>query len=67
MNTNMLHNVINILIIVISAMGAMDWTEFVDPETAAGIVGALSALKLVMNMLRDGFTGLVKVQPPVEK
>jgi hypothetical protein len=30
------------------------------------IVGALASAKTVMNVVRDGFAGLVKEQPPVQ-
>lgn len=66
LNSNTTHNVINVLIALIAALTAMDWTLFVGPETAATVIAALAALKTVINIVRDGFTGLVKEQPPVE-
>jgi hypothetical protein len=66
-NTNTLHNVLNIAIAVIGAMGAFDWTVLFSQTTALAIVGALATAKGVINMLRDGFAGMVKPQPPVEQ
>jgi len=66
MNTNLIHNIINIVIAVVAAFAVFDWSVFFDAETAAGIVGGLSALKIVMNLVRDGLTGLWKTQPPVQ-
>lgn len=65
MNTNLMHNIINITISLVAALTLFDWTAFFDPQTAMMIVGALSMIKLVINVIRDGVTGLVKEQPPV--
>ena len=65
MNSNLAHNLLNVLILIVSAMAMMDWTAFFEPGTAAAIVAGMTALKLVMNMIRDGVTGMVKEQPPV--
>lgn len=66
MNTNMIHNVLNIAIAFIAAMAAFDWTVLFSQQTAVVIVGGLATAKTVMNILRDGLTGLVKPQPPVQ-
>lgn len=66
MNTNALHNAINVLIVFISALAALDWTQFVTPEQATMVVGGLSLAKLLINVFRDGLSGLVKEQPPVQ-
>lgn len=65
-NTNTLHNVINVLILAIAAMATFDWTLFFDAKTAAMVVGGLSLSKLVINAIRDGVSGMVKIQPPVK-
>jgi hypothetical protein len=67
MNTNLFHNIANILIALIGAMAAMDWTVIVSQQTATGIVSGLAALKIVINVVRDGVTGLAAPQPPVIK
>lgn len=65
-NINALHNLLNILIIVVPALATYDWSAFFDAETALKIVGGLGLLKIVINALRDGVPGLVKQQPPVQ-
>jgi hypothetical protein len=66
MNTNLIHNVLNIAITVTAGLAAFDWSAILAPTTAAKIVGALAFAKLVINALRDGFAGMVKEQPPVK-
>lgn len=65
-NTNLIHNVLNVAIAVIGAMLAFQWDVLFSTETAAWIIGALGTLKLVINTIRDGISGLVKNQPPVQ-
>lgn len=66
MNTNAIHNILNILLAVIGALMAFDWSVIpLPPETLAMIMGGLGAVKLFMNTLRDGLAGLFKRQPPV--
>lgn len=64
-NTNALHNYLNIALVVVTGMAAFQWDAILSPAMAATIAGALATVKLVMNALRDGLSGLVKVQPPV--
>lgn len=66
MNTNLIHNVLNISIAVIAALAGFDWNVLsLDPALAAKIVAGLGTAKMVINVLRDGFSGLFKQQPPV--
>lgn len=79
MNLNMIHNIINVLIAALGALliasgcvaaatGALDCTgSWIPPEISVVAITALSVLKVVMNIFRDGLTGLWKVQPPVVK
>ncbi|MCC7047213.1 MAG: hypothetical protein IT562_10910 [Alphaproteobacteria bacterium] len=68
MNTNLLHNILNVAIVIVGAMGAFDWTGVgLNPELAVKIVAGLGTLKLVMNALRDGLSGMTKPQPPVQQ
>lgn len=67
MNTNFLHNIINVLIVAIPALHEYDWTAFFDAETSIKIVGALGMVKICINAWRDGITGMTKPQPPVEQ
>lgn len=82
MNTNAIHNILNVLIAgmgIITTMlvgaGCTQLADKLDCTLASvpawllpwviGIAGALSAVKVVMNLVRDGFSGLFKQQPPV--
>lgn len=80
MNTNFFHNILNVAIAILAgvtafllatgctqnAAGALDCSaSFIDPVWTTGITAALGLLKTVINVLRDGFSGLFKQQPPV--
>ncbi|WFU07630.1 hypothetical protein QA646_09830 [Rhizobium sp. CB3090] len=82
LNTNALHNVLNILIILSALLVAIllatgctqlgDGTlecsrSFIGPSYTAYVVAALGVLKIVINITRDGLSGLVKPQPPIVK
>jgi hypothetical protein len=67
LNTNTLHNVINVAVVVIPALEQFDWTPFMSDSTALKVVGVLGLLKIAVNVVRDGPTGLVAPQPPVQK
>jgi len=66
-NTNTLHNAINIAIPGILALCAFDWSPYFEPNVAKYVVGALAVTKLLINVYRDGVSGMVKVQPPVSR
>jgi hypothetical protein len=65
-NTNLWHNISNVLIALIAAMMAFDWSVLFTAETGAMIISALATIKLVVNAVRDGLAGMVKPQPPVQ-
>lgn len=77
LNLNFLHNVINLLIIVLGAAligsgcvavasGGFDCSQsWINPTITTWAITILAALKVVLNVLRDGLFGLWKVQPPV--
>jgi hypothetical protein len=67
MNTNFLHNLLNIMIVLVPALATFDWTHFFSPEISLKIVGTLGLLKLAINAYRDGVTGMAAPQPPVKK
>lgn len=72
MNANAIHNVLNLVGLIIGALLTYDWTLLgLSPESAAFVAGWVlfgdKVIKLAMNIVRDGFGGLFKVQPPVEK
>lgn len=66
MNSNIIHNALNVLIILIAGLESLDLTPFFDPEIALKVTGVLAILKLLINAFRDGVTGMVKEQPPVK-
>jgi hypothetical protein len=65
-NSNLAHNIINVLIILVPALEAFDWSPFFSDAVALQIVGFLGLAKILINVIRDGFTGLAKEQPPVQ-
>ncbi|RUU27530.1 MAG: hypothetical protein E5Y88_27055 [Mesorhizobium sp.] len=66
-NTNAAHNLINVLILLLTSLVGFDWTMFgIDAALALKIAGVLTLLKILMNVVRDGVAGLVKKQPAVE-
>lgn len=68
MNTNAIHNVLNVAMIVVAGLAGFDYVGLgLDPVLAGKIVATLGAVKMVINVLRDGVTGLTKPQPPVQK
>lgn len=71
MNTNMVHNAINVIGLLFGLWATADLSTLgITNETAAVLTGWFllisNSIKLVMNALRDGLTGLVKTQPPVQ-
>jgi hypothetical protein len=81
MNTNLIHNILNILIALVSALtaflvatgctslptGALDCSQsWIGPEWTALAATVLALVKSVINIARDGLTGLAKRQPPVQ-
>ena len=82
MNANLFHNILNAAIALLSgltavlmatgcetlASGALECSQsWLPPEYAAIAVTVLAVAKIAVNILRDGFAGLAKVQPPVVK
>lgn len=72
MNANMVHNILNFIGLIIAALLTYDWTQLgLTAESAvlvaAWVMMADKVIKLAMNLFRDGFTGLFKVQPPVKE
>lgn len=67
MNTNLIHNILNIAMIIVAGLAGFDFVGLgIDPALAAKIVTGLGTLKMIINVVRDGLTGLVKEQPPVQ-
>lgn len=81
MNTNLIHNVLNVLIAAAAAGtalliatgcvelpgGALDCSaSWVSPTVTAWGAAGMGVLKSIINIARDGFGGLAKHQPPVQ-
>lgn len=66
MNTNVLHNALNVAMALVAALSLPEVSGLFPPDVAVKIVGAMATLKLVINTLRDGLAGLLKAQPPVQ-
>lgn len=70
-NTNLLHNILNIVGLIVGAMITFDWGDLGLSPTqaatiAAGVLFADKVIKLGINITRDGLSGLIKNQPPVK-
>lgn len=82
MNTNLIHNIINIVMIVVAGLTAVltamgcttlpggelecSNVQFLTPTIATTIITVLGIVKMLINVVRDGIKGLVKDQPPVQ-
>lgn len=72
MNTNAIHNILNLIGLIIGALITFDWTALgFSAEQAALFAGwvliADKVIKLLINVARDGLSGLFKAQPPVQR
>lgn len=71
-NSNAVHNLLNLIGLIVGTLVVFDWASLgMSPELAASIAGGLlvadKVVKFGINITRDGFTGLWKPQPPVER
>lgn len=82
MNTNLFHNIANIVMIALAAAtaallatgctsltdGTLDCSgSFIDARWTSIAIMVIGVLKVVVNIGRDGLSGLAKPQPPVQK
>jgi len=82
MNTNLLHNILNVLIALLGGVtafliatgcttlptGQLECSaSWISPSVTSIAVMVLGVAKSVINVARDGLAGLVKPQPPVAK
>ncbi len=82
MNSNLFHNIANVAMVLLaaataallatgctqSAAGVLDCSgSFIDAKYTAIAIMLLGGLKIVVNVVRDGLSGLSKPQPPVSK
>ena len=66
MNSNLVHNVLNIAIAVIAVLSLPEVMAFIPANIALPLISVLATAKTVINMIRDGLSGLIKEQPPVQ-
>lgn len=82
MNSNLFHNIANVASLLLSlgtvvlvwsgctttVVGSFDCTaSFINPAYTTGAIAALQVIKMGVNVVRDGITGLTKPQPPVQQ
>jgi len=65
-NTNLIHNILNAAIVIIPAIEALDLAPLIGQDKALVIISALGVAKILINVIRDGVTGMAKQQPPVK-
>jgi hypothetical protein len=65
LNTNLIHNILNVAIGIVGGLAAVDWS-IITPTRAGLIVAILAGTKTLINVFRDGISGLAKPQPPVQ-
>lgn len=66
MNTNLIHNLLNIGMAAVAVLTLPEVLALFPPEVGIKIVGAMAVTKTTLNVWRDGLTGLVKKQPAVQ-
>jgi len=72
MNANAIHNILNLIGLIIGALLTFDWASLgMTAEQAAALAAWFimgdKVVKLGINITRDGLGGLWRVQPPVRK
>lgn len=66
MNTNFAHNIMNVVVMLIGTLIAVDWSTFgLSPEMTGMVIAALGFIKLLMNAFRDGPANMASPQPAV--
>lgn len=81
MNSNMFHNIVNIVTMILAAAtagliatgcvetptGALDCAaSWISPKFTGIAIMVLQGAKIAVNVVRDGIANLFKPQPPVE-
>lgn len=66
MNTNLLHNILNLGMLGVAVATLPEFVGLFPPEIGLKIVAGAAMVKTTLNVWRDGLTGLVKNQPPVK-
>lgn len=65
MSSNLFHNILNVAIAIVAILSLPEVVAVLPPEIGLALVGIVGVLKTVINIARDGFSGLFKEQPPV--
>jgi hypothetical protein len=53
--------------VIVGGLAGFDFVGLgLDPILAGKIIAGLGTAKMIINVIRDGFAGLVKPQPPVQ-
>lgn len=81
MNSNLFHNIANVASLLLAAgtaaliasgctalpTGELSCSaSWINPSYTTAAIAGLQALKLAVNVVRDGLAGLAKRQPPVQ-
>jgi len=82
MNSNLFHNIANIASLVLAGAtgimiasgcttlptGGLECSKsFINPAWTTWAIMGIQGLKILVNVVRDGFSGLTKPQPPVQQ
>ncbi len=65
MNTNLIHNLLNGAMAIVAVLSVPEIVALIPPQYAVMILGAAATAKTIINVVRDGLSGLTKSQPPV--
>lgn len=65
MSSNLFHNILNIAIAIVAILSLPEVVAVLPPDVGLALVGIVGVLKTIINIARDGFSGLFKEQPPV--
>jgi hypothetical protein len=82
MNSNLFHNIANVLMILIAGVtaaaaaagcttlptGTLECSQvtWLSPTVSGLLISGIGIIKMAVNIIRDGFGGLTKQQPPVQ-
>ncbi|UOF81733.1 hypothetical protein [Caudoviricetes sp.] len=82
MNTNLFHNILNVVIALLAAItafliasgcttlstGVLECSQsWISPGLTTTIIAVLAFLKTMVNIFRDGIGGLIKPQPSIRR
>lgn len=82
MNSNLVHNILNIAIALLAGLtailiatgcttlptGVLECSKsWISPSATTILIAVMGVSKTLINVVRDGFKGLTKPQPPVQQ